>query len=83
VNGKWESVLNPLDTTNTLHFHERLPVITQQKSAQRITGTLTLFIPARPNGLRLDTLQFEMQMVDRALNKSNLCRSKEFTLKHP
>jgi hypothetical protein len=82
-NGEWVSVLNPFDTLQKIQFHERLPYVTPQVRDKRLTGTVQLFIPARPNGLRLDTVVFHLEMVDRALNKSNLCRSKEFILKHP
>jgi hypothetical protein len=40
-------------------------------------------IPARPYGLKLDTVKFEFLMMDRALNRSNSLFSKEIRLKHP
>jgi hypothetical protein len=48
-----------------------------------LAGELEITVPARPNNIELDTVRFEMQLVDRALHKSNICYSKEFILKHP
>lgn len=82
-NDTWVSVPNPFDPTVNLQFHERFPNLTPSGADKRLSGELEIFIPARPNGLELDTIKFEMQLVDRALHKSNLCKSKEFILKHP
>lgn len=81
--GQWVSVPNPFTQNEPLHFNERFPYLTPSGKDKRLTGTFTLFIPARPLGLKLDTVYFEMYLVDRALQKSNICKSKEFVLKHP
>lgn len=82
-NDTWLPVPNPFDPTQDLQFHERFPNLTPSGSDKRLSGELEIYIPARPNGVELDTVRFEMQLVDRALHKSNLCYSKEFILKHP
>ena len=82
-NDSWIAVPNPFDPTQNIQFHERFPDLTPTGSDKRLSGELELFIPARPNGLELDTIRFEMQLFDRALHKSNICYSKEFILKHP
>ena len=82
-NDSWIAVPNPFAPTQNIQFHERFPDLTPTGSDKRLSGELELFIPARPNGLKLDTIRFEMQLFDRALHKSNICYSKEFILKHP
>ncbi len=82
-NGFWVKPLNPFNPIDTLVFHERLPNVTPSSENKRLRGDITLYIPARPLELRRDSVRFEIQMWDRALNKSNLLKSKEFKLKHP
>ena len=82
-NDSWTSVLNPFNPSETMVFHERFPNLTPSGNDKRLSGELELNIPARPNGLRLDTIRFEMQLMDRSLHKSNICSSKEIILKHP
>jgi hypothetical protein len=82
-NDTWIEVPNPFDPTQRIQFHERFPNLTPTGTDKRLSGELELFIPARPNGVELDTIRFEMQLFDRALHKSNICYSKEFILKHP
>ena len=82
-NDTWVTVVNPFNTSENMSFHERFPNLTPSGSDKRLSGELELNIPARPNGLLLDTVRFEMQLVDRSLHKSNICSSKEIILKHP
>ncbi len=82
-NGIWMEVPNPFNPSENLQFHERFPNLTPKSRDKRLNGELELVIPARPNSVQLDTIRFEMQLVDRALHKSKICYSKDFILKHP
>lgn len=82
-NGIWVKPLNPFSTQDTLYLHERFPNITPTSENKRLRGEITLYIPARPLELRRDSVRFEIQLWDRALNKSNVLKSNVFKLKHP
>ncbi len=82
-NGVWIKPMNPFNPQDTLVFHERFPNVTPSTDNKRLRGEITLYIPARPLELRRDSVRFEIQLWDRALNRSNVLKSKEFKLKHP
>jgi len=83
TNGTWSKPLNPFGVNDTLQFHERLPYLTPSSKYKQVQGDILMTIPARPYGLKLDTVKFEFLMMDRALNRSNSLFSKEIRLKHP
>jgi len=83
TNGTWSKPLNPFGVNDTLQFHERLPYLTPSGKYKQVQGDILMTIPARPYGLKLDTVKFEFLMMDRALNRSNSLFSKEIRLKHP
>jgi hypothetical protein len=60
-----------------------LPYLTPSGKYKQVQGDILMTIPARPYGLKLDTVKFEFLMMDRALNRSNSLFSKEIRLKHP
>ena len=82
-NGKWVKPLSPFNPKDTIFLHERFPNITPTTENKRLMGEIALYIPARPLELRRDSVRFEIQLWDRALNKSNLLKSNVFKLKHP
>jgi hypothetical protein len=82
-NDTWVSVPNPFNPSEIMQFHERFPNLTPTGRRKQLAGELEITVPARPNNIELDTVRFQMQLVDRALHKSNICYSKEFILKHP
>lgn len=82
-NGKWLKPLNPLTIPpDTLNFHERLPVITPSGRSKWIEGNLSVTVPAEPYSLKPDTVFFEIQLTDRSLRKSEVCRSEVLILRH-
>ena len=82
-NGSWKSVPNPFNNSVDIHFHERIPPLVPLGEQKDVTGKIDLMIPARPLDVRLDTVRFKFQMVDRAMNKSSIIKTKEFRFKHP
>jgi len=82
-NDSWKSVPNPFNNAVDIHFHERIPPLVALGEHNEVTGKIELMIPARPLDVRLDTVRFKFQMIDRALNKSSIIKTKEFRFKHP
>jgi len=82
-NGKWQYITNPFNSSLDIHFHERIPPLVSLGEPNEVTGKIELMIPARPLDVRLDTVRFKFQIVDRALNKSSIIKTKEFRFKHP
>ena len=83
-NGVWKRPLNPfLNPIDTLNFNERLPYLTPTGKNKKLEGEIILRVPARPLGLKFDTVKLKVWMLDRALNKSNVIETKEFYIKHP
>ncbi|MCL9980470.1 MAG: hypothetical protein NBV77_03395 [Bacteroidia bacterium] len=82
--GNWVRPLNPFSNPiDSLNFNERLPYLTPEGRNKRLEGEITLRIPARPLGLKYDTVKMQVWMLDRSLNKSNTIETKEFYIKHP
>jgi hypothetical protein len=82
--GTWLKPINPFSSPQDfLNFNERLPYLTPAGRNKRLEGEITLRIPARPLGLKFDTVKMQVWMLDRALNKSNIIETKEFYIKHP
>lgn len=82
--GVWKRPLNPFSVPlDSLNFNERLPYLTPEGKEKRLEGEITLRIPARPLGLKFDTVKMQVWIFDRALHKSNTIETKEFYIKHP
>lgn len=82
--GQWKRPLNPFASPlDSLNFNERLPYLTPEGRNKSLEGEITMRIPARPLGLKFDTVKVQVWMYDRALHKSNIIETKEFCIKHP
>lgn len=81
-NGKWQKLQNPFSPGDSLNFHERIPSITPKGRYKWIEGDLELKIPAKPLGLKPDTVKVQAQIIDRAKQQSQWIETEEFILKH-
>jgi hypothetical protein len=76
--------MNPLLGPNdTLVLHQRLKNLTPTGKNKSIEGDLTVVIPARPYSYRGDSVRFEIQLIDRALHRSNKIITSAILLQHP
>lgn len=83
-NGQWRYPMNPLLGPNdTLVLHQRLKNLTPTGKNKSIEGDLTVVIPARPYSYRGDSVRFEIQLIDRALHRSNKMITSAILLQHP
>lgn len=84
IGGIWVYPKNPLLGPNdTLVLHERLTNITPTGRHKAIHGDIQLIIPARPYQYRGDSVRFEIQLIDRALQRSNVILTPSIFLQHP
>lgn len=81
-NKSWKQVPNPFNPVDSIHFNERIPVITPKGKYKWIEGDLELKIPAQPLGVLLDTIKLQVQLFDRARHKSNVLESETLILQH-
>jgi hypothetical protein len=83
-NGLWQYPLNPLlGAKDTLVLHQRLKNLTPSGRNKSIHGNLTVVIPARPYQYRGDSVRYEVQLIDRALHRSNKIITPAIFLQHP
>ena len=83
-NGLWRYPMNPLlGATDTLVLHQRLKNMTPSGRNKGIHGNLTVVIPARPYQYRGDSVRYEIQLMDRALHRSNKIITPAIFLQHP
>ena len=84
IGGSWICPMNPLmGPKDTLVLHERIRNITPSGLSKSIHGNLVLNVPARPYQYRGDTVRFTIQLMDRALHRSNIIVTPSILLEHP
>lgn len=82
VGGDFEELLNPLTNEPFALPSERIPRITPEGKNKTITGRVTVHIPANPLNTQPKEVKYELQLIDRALNRSNLITSPTINLQH-
>lgn len=82
--GQWQYPKNPLlGPSDTLVLHQRLKNMTPTGKNKSISGRFTLVIPARPYTYRGDSVRYEIQLMDRALHRSQKILTPPIFLQHP
>ena len=82
VNGQFEELLNPLTQKPFDLPAERIPRITPSGRNKTISGTIVVHMPANPLNTQPKRVQYRMQLIDRALNRSNTVESPVVELSH-
>lgn len=84
VGSRWIYPMNPLlKIPDTLVLHERIQNITPTGKSKAIHGNLIVTIPARPFSYRGDTVRFTIQLMDRAMHRSQMIITPSILLEHP
>ena len=77
IDGEWSRVV-PADSNDTLAFFAKVPFSGETKEGNKLEGTIEQrFGSVRQ---RSDTIRFEMQLIDRAGNRSNRLVTPKFDL---
>jgi hypothetical protein len=82
VNGSFEELLNP---QTQLPFDlpvERIPRITPDGKNKTINGTIIVHIPANPLNTQPGLVKYELELIDRQLNRSNKVETPSVQLSH-
>ena len=74
-NGQWVYPMNPLSATDTITFHERLPVLTPTGKNKAISSDLRLKIPVKPYGFSGDSIKYRLRISDRLKHRSDWVES--------
>ena len=78
----YSELINPINSMPYGNGHERLPVLTPTGKNKAINGTVKVSLPANPVLSNPEEIKFEIQLVDRALNRSNVLESPAIELVH-
>ncbi|MSP57686.1 MAG: hypothetical protein EXR17_02370 [Flavobacteriaceae bacterium] len=82
--GIWTYPINPLlIPPDTLVLHQRIPVITPSGRSKAIQGEISIALPARPFSYRGDSVRYRIQLIDRALHRSDIILTQSIWLEHP
>lgn len=82
VNGNFEELLNPITNEPFELPSERIPPIIPEGKNKAITGYITVHIQANPLNTQPEEVKYELKLIDRALNESNIISTPSVTLVH-
>lgn len=82
VNGTKQELLNPSTNKPFRLPAERIPRITPEGKNKSIAGKITVHLPTNPLNTRPDSVIYELMLIDRALNKSNIVETPIQRLEH-
>lgn len=79
-NGEYSPLLIK-NTSIPADFDQRIPNLTPTGKNKEISGSVTVSFGVDPNEIHADTVEFDLKIVDRAFNESNIISSSDVSLK--
>lgn len=80
--GVYEELLNPSTNQAFDLPSERIPRITPEGKNKTISGEITIHMPANPLNTQAAEVKYQVRLIDRALNVSNMIETPELQLTH-
>lgn len=82
VNSDFEELINPITNEPFQLPSERIPPIIPEGKNKSISGYITVHIQANPLNTQPTEVRYELMLIDRALNESNIITTPSVTLVH-
>ena len=82
VGGNFEELLNPGTNEPFDLPSERIPRITPEGKNKTISGKISIHMPANPLNTQPQKVKYQIRLIDRALNISNMVETPELELTH-
>ncbi|MFT5723297.1 MAG: hypothetical protein ACI9JN_000406 [Bacteroidia bacterium] len=79
INGVYSPLLIK-NTTIPANFNQRIPDLTPTGKNKEISGSISVSFGIDPNEIHADTIEFDLQIVDRSFNKSNIISKSDVAL---
>ncbi len=73
----------PLTLKNTnipVNFNQRIPNLTPTGKNKEISGSMTVSFGVDPNEIHADTVEFDLKIIDRNFNESNIIEATDVSL---
>lgn len=80
--GSFEELINPTNGNPYGNNHQRIPVLTPTGKNKTISGILTVKLAANPLNTKPERVKFEIRLIDRKLNISNMIETEPLDLSH-
>ena len=79
-NGVYETLMIK-NTSIPADFDQRIPDLTPTGKNKEISGSITVSFAVDPNEIHADTVEFDLKIIDRAFNESNIIESSDISLR--